>query len=36
VENVETSVRKNRVLSCDDRGQFFQRPPFQKSSPCTA
>ena len=36
VKNIETSVRKNRVLSCDKRGQFFQCSPFQKSSPCTA
>lgn len=36
VKNIETSVRKNRVLSCDKRGQFFQCPPFQKSSPWTA
>ena len=33
VKNIETSVRENRVLSCDKRGQFFQCPPFQKSSP---
>lgn len=36
VKNIETSVRKNRVLSCDKRGQFFQCSPFQRSSPCTA